>query len=170
MSADRILGQHVELHVYSKSFKKNIIIGEIDSCSATDKAKVIEHQPLGQTVPRSQLVPGGWELALKGGKINGALAAEILNRDAHLNQGKASPRYDIIVTTTYFDGSTDDYAYCDCVLHGFKSDVTKADAEIGEDFTATATWREGRGAAAMNNVAPNMTPNTDYGVSSRTGK
>lgn len=148
-SQDRILGQSVTLSLILSSGSA-VQIGEIDSASVTDKTKMLEHQPLGATSPLPQLVPGGWEVQCKGGKVDKNLSMLLSNntgkvaggsRDAHLLQGQKGPQFNLTITTTFYDGTTEVATYVAGCIYNYKYDATKADAEVTEDFTFSCAYR-----------------------------
>lgn len=140
MSKDRILGSATQLQVYSSTGPINF--AELDSFSVDDQAEVKKWRPLGQVEPHAQQVYGGYNLAFKGAKVNDDWDRLQLANDQALLNGNAAPRYRIVDTTTWMDGTVEVWVYPDVILHNFKFDKANSGEEIKLDFSGYAPRRE----------------------------
>lgn len=128
-----------KLQIYSSSLP--IDFAELDSFTVTDKTELKQFRPLGQVEPHGQLIYGGYDLAFKGAKINGDWDTIQSNNDLQLRSGSAAPRYRIVDTTTWFDGTVETWIYDNVLLYNFKSDMATSNAEIKQDMTGFAPTR-----------------------------
>lgn len=140
MDQDRILGESVVLDLYN-SANTVVTVGEIDSCEETHQTEQKTTRPLGQRYDHTQVIHKGWELALKGGKIDSSVSTLAQNLQDALIGGKNAPRYRITKTTTFYDGTQEQYIYDNVVLYNFKENDSKSDAAIEWDFSAFAGKR-----------------------------
>ena len=158
MSQDRILGSMVKLQVYGPNGPVNL--AELDSFSADDQSELKKFRPLGQVKPHGQVIYGGYNLSFKGAKIDDSWDAVQLGNDEALLNGQAAPRYRIVDTTTWFNGTAETWVYDNVILYGFKVDKANAGDEIKQDFTGFAEIRtrdgaSGGGAGSVMNYVDN---------------
>ena len=140
MDQDRVLGESVILEVYTSNGL--IKVGEIDSCEETHQTEQKQTRPLGQRYDHTQVIHKGWELALKGGKIDSSVQKLAQNLQDALISGKNAPRYRLTKTTEFYDGQEERLVYDNAVLYNFKENDQKSDEEIQWDFTAFAGKRK----------------------------
>jgi hypothetical protein len=138
-SADRILGSMTQLQVYSSNGP--ITFAELDGFTVSDKTEQKKFQPLGQVAPHGQLIYAGYELSFKGAKIDDSWDNLQSSNDTALLAGQSAPRYRIVDTTTWFDGTVETWIYDQVLLYNFKSDKAAAGEEIKQDFTGFAATR-----------------------------
>ena len=136
---DRILGKQVVVELISPNGP--IQWAECDSFDATDGSKTISNNPLGQQVPRPQLVPGGWKMSFKGAVVDGNVDALVDSIQQALISGALPPRFTVTETRYYYSGATQVYTYPDVALYGFKESASKADEAVTWDFSGECQYR-----------------------------
>lgn len=139
MSKDRILGSSTVLQIYGPSGPVPFL--EIDSFTAKNAETMEKRRPLGQVPPHPQVIYGGWELTLKGGKVDESWDQASASNDEALLAGQSAPRYRIVDTTIHMDGHAEVWNYEDVVLHGFNRDAVKSDDEIKVDCSGFSPRR-----------------------------
>jgi len=140
LDEDRILGESVVLEVYSSTGL--VQIGEADSVEETHQTEQKTTRPLGQRWDHTQVIHKGWELAVKGGKIDESVSTLAQNLQDTLLAGKNAPRYRVTRTIEHYDGTKVQYIYDSSVFYSFKESSTKSDEEVTWDFTAFAGKRQ----------------------------
>ena len=139
MSQDRILGNSVQIEIYSTSGP--ISFGEIDSFTATPQHTEKKFHPLGQVAEHAQIIYQSYKLDFKGGRINGDLDAIQEAIDTALLAGQAAPRYRVTETITYYDGTITTWIYDNALIYNLKDDVSNAADEIKLEMTGWAPTR-----------------------------
>lgn len=140
MDQDRILGEAVLLETYTSSGLANV--GEADSVEETHQTEQKMTRPLAQRYDHTQVIHKGWELAVKGGKIDESVATLAQNLQDALIAGQNAPRYRVTRTIEHYDGTQTQYIYDNAVFYNFKENAAKSDEEIQWDFTAFAGKRQ----------------------------
>lgn len=136
---DRILGKQVVIELMSTNGP--IQWAECDSFDATDGSKTISNNPLGQQVPRPQLVPGAWKLTFKGAVVDGNIDSLVDSIQTAMINGQLPPRFTVTETVYYYNGATQVFTYPDVALYGFKKAYAKADEAVTWDFNGDCQYR-----------------------------
>ena len=130
--------------VYGKNTKITFLgfdVGEIDKFSAKKTDSVTLSRPIGTALQSPNLVNGGWDLTIDGGKINSNFS-NLINIQEVINLiGGYTPHFDIIHTVKFYDGSTETCVYKDSVIFGFDFTVDGAMNEIKESSKGFAPYR-----------------------------
>lgn len=117
-------------------------IGEADSVDETHQTEQKLTRPLGQRWDHTQVIHKGWELAVKGGKIDESVSTLAQNLQDALIAGQNAPRYRVTRTIEHYDQTKVQYIYDNAVFYGFKENAQKSDEEVSWDFTAFAGKRQ----------------------------
>jgi hypothetical protein len=139
LDQDRILGESNVLEMYGTNGLVNV--GEIDSAEETHQTEQKTTRPLGQRFDHTQVIHKGWELAIKGGKVDESVATIDQNLQDALLAGQAAPRYRLTRTVFHYDGTQTQYIYDNGVCYSFKESAQKSDDAVSWDFTFWAPVR-----------------------------
>lgn len=140
MDQDRILGESTIFEVYTSTGL--VKISEVDSVEETHQTDQKTTRPLGQRFDHLQNVHKGWELAVKGGKVDGSVSKLAQSLQDALLAGKNAPKYRATRTIEYFSGEKEILTYDNGKMYGFKESSTKSDEEVTWDFTFWAPKRK----------------------------
>lgn len=136
----RVLASSAVIKVMDATLGKEREVGEIDSFTATSTTELAKSRPIGSSQQNAYAKYGGYELTMKGGKVDWQLANLIHMQDSMILLLSQSPTFSIYQTITYYDGTQETYIYLGCVIYGYSLNA-ESGAEVKEDFKAFSTER-----------------------------
>lgn len=146
---DGIIGSSTLLSIYNATVGTPVPVGEIESFSVKSQTEMKKRFPIGQVQPNAQLFYDGYELSIKGIKIDGSWEDICAANDSALLAGQAAPRYRIVQTTTMLDGTVEIWQYDKCLIYGFNIDAAAGNEIVKEDFSGWAPSRSSGSAAGI---------------------
>lgn len=133
MGKARVQSSNAVLKV--KDLKGNdIVIGEVDTCTARELSELKTSQPVGDTDITSQAVFRGWELSFEGGHVDWNLAKLVHQQDQQIGKAGRSPYFKVSQTITYFDGTKVEFVYENVTIYGYELQTPNQDS-LSESFT-----------------------------------
>jgi len=136
MSQDRVLGS--SCHVEMFSIEGPIPIAEFDKFDAERQSEQLVRHPLGLVGEEKQDIYLGYHLTFNHGKVDASLPALMMIHDLAALAGQPNPRFQIIQTIQFADGTIELNTYPDAIIYGFKQAVDSAKSEITENFEGWA--------------------------------
>lgn len=150
---DRVLGSAVVLQIFGSTgaVPGPISLGEVDEFSAKSKSTLHETHPLGNVQPHGQLIYGGYDLSFKFGTVDDSVHALCDANDLALLAGQPAPRYQIVETITYRDGTSTTITYRNVLLYNFDLQAAMSNEEVKQNVEGFAATRDsGAGLGALN--------------------
>lgn len=136
----RILGNNVELFLFSQALATPIPLGEIDSFSARSQTSIIKSRPIGYVNEKATLKHGGWDLSFEAGRVNWGLAHFYNIQETDLRGRGQPPAFFIIETVKHYNGAIEQYTYKNVTLFGL--DLSNTFEDVKEKISGFASYRE----------------------------
>lgn len=142
MSKARILGSSAKILVKHPVTQFDIKIGEIDKFTATSETNITKSRPIGKSMPRPNMIYGGWSLRFEGGKVDWELALQIHSQDLTMRLLGYHPTFNIIQQIKYYDGTVEEYTFPNTIIYGYEITMDGSNEFIGESFEGYSHQRD----------------------------